>query len=123
MVNTITSQTLNDGQRNFVVQIFVTGDGSGEETATKIVDVASTVNLKLVEYKAELSGFAASLLWDATTDVPFLNINDGYSKQDFRSVGGLVNNSGSGKTGDIMMTTVGLGAADKGSITLWMVKK
>ena len=42
--------------------------------------------------------------------------------QDFRDFGGLTNNSGSGKTGDVLFTTVGHSSADTYSIILSMRK-
>lgn len=127
MANTITSQTLNDGPHNTVVHFFISGDGSGEESATTIVTAANLSGapsaVKVVKIQSQLSGFDAALLWHATANVPFLEVNSGWNEMDYREVGGLFNNSGAGKTGNIKITTVGLGANDKGSITLWMVKK
>lgn len=127
MVNTVTKQTLIDGQRNLVLQVYIAGDGSGEETGTIIVDVSTfagnPATVRVNRIQADLSGFAAALLWDATTDVPFLDLIDGRSAQSFRKIGGLINNSSTGKTGDILITTLGLGTGDKGTITIEMVKK
>lgn len=126
MVNTITKQTLLDGQRNLVLQVFILGDGSGDETATLLVDVSTFAgnpgSVRVNKVQSNLSGFSVALLWDANTDVAFLNLNDGWSALEFNPIGGLANNSGTGKTGDIMFSTVGLGTGEKGSITLEMVK-
>lgn len=127
MVNSILKQTLVDGARNLVIHVFITGDGSGDETATLLVDVSTfggaPGSVKLNYFSSDLTGFSANLLWDATTDVPFLDLIEGYAYGEYRPTGGLINNSGTGKTGDILITTTGLGSGDKGHLTLEMVKK
>lgn len=129
MVNTVTKQTLVDGPRNLVVQVWIAGDGSGEETNTLLIDSSTFSGMKagstvrVDRLKSGLDGFAASLSWDATTQAPFLEIPQNYAEQTWRADGGLVNNAGSGITGDIKFSTIGLGATDRGSFTLWMIKK
>lgn len=130
MANTVAKQTLHNGDRNLVVKVNITGDGSGEETATQIVDVSafSGYNVDWTEVRVDKaqwsnSGVSLTLLWDATTDVAFLECPAGDGEVDFRKIGGLINNAGSGVTGDIMVTTVGLGSGDQAMIVLEMVKR
>lgn len=53
------------------------------------------------------------LEFEATTDTLALNIPaNTLVKNDFRPIGGLKNTAGSGKTGDISLTTLGLAAGD-----------
>ena len=52
----------------------------------------------------------------------FVDITAGDSDQDFTVEGGLVNNAGAGKTGDIMLTTRGIGV-EEGTIVLHMKKR
>lgn len=128
MVNTITKQTLVDGERNLVVKVQISGDGSGEETATNLIDVSTFANapseVKIRRIKGDLVGFSAQLVWDADTDVKIVDLNStGEIDLDYTRFGGLINDAGSGKTGDIMLTTSGLGSGDEGTLTLEMQKR
>lgn len=127
MVNTITPQTIVDGERNVVSKIHIAGDGSGEETATQLLDVSAftgtPATVKIVRLGGYLSGFSVELLWDATANVTITNIPaDDEFEIDAVPYGGLINNAGTGITGDILFTTVGLGLGDKGTIILEMKK-
>lgn len=129
MANTVTSQVLQDGERNAVLHVYIASDGAaGEETDTVIVDVSALADapslVKVSKIKALISGFSAVLEWDADTDVPFLALPDGTDVElDYSDVGGLQNNGGTGVTGDITITTTGFSAAgDAGAITLWVRK-
>ena len=64
------------------------------------------------------------ILWDASTDVLCIELGENQSgNHDYTGFGGLTNNSGSGKTGDIMFTTVGHTSADTYTIILEMRKE
>lgn len=122
MVNVVDVNTLHDGERNAVFHIRIEGDGSGEESATSLIDIStlkgapSRVKIRAVDGK--LTGFSASLLWDATTDELAAEVPAGTSFLDTDMYGGIINNAGAGVTGDINITTVGLGAGDNGVIIL-----
>ena len=124
MANTITTKVIANGPRNLILGVHISGDASGEETATLLVDVSSygATEAKLMSAQSNLQGFSAVLSWDATADVEAVTLLDGASFYDWSKHGGLINNSGAGKTGDIRVTTVGLGAED-GSIILEMKKR
>jgi hypothetical protein len=126
MANTITTQVIVDGSRNTIIKVFIIGDGSGEETNTVVFDAsayktASTSN-KLRKTCYNLNGFEAVLNWDATANVPLITLGQGHQEQIdfFRYGGGLPNNGGAGRTGDILMTTTGLGAGDEGYIIFYI---
>ena len=125
MALTITKQTIHDGERNLVVKVHLLGD-TNEVTATQLIDVSSYAgspdNVKVMRIVAALENFHCTLLWDATTDVSFVDIPFGDSDQDFTTEGGLVNNAGTGKTGDIMLTTRGVGT-EEGTFVLHMKKR
>ena len=74
--------------------------------------------------QASFTGFSGTLLWDANTDVKATQV-DGDKDVHLKwwKSGGLVNNAGTSVTGDILITTVGLGAGDIGEITLFLKKK
>ena len=130
MAVTATLQTIHDGARNLVVKVKLTGDGT-DVTALQLIDASAYSNptpgvgasLKLVRVQSIMDGFTATLLWDATTDVEFCNIPIADADQDFESIGGLINNSGTGITGDIMITTLGNAAGEDGTLILHMKKR
>lgn len=125
MANVITTQTLNDGPRNLVIKVNISADGSGEESSTSLVDVSSfsVSEVRLDRIRGELDGFTVTLEWDATSNVDIFTLSDGETDLKFEDIGGIPNNSGSGKTGDIDFSTNGLVADAKGSFILDLVKK
>ena len=67
---------------------------------------------------------SVKLLWDASTDVLCLHLPADYADTlDYSNFGSLKNNSGSGKTGDIMFTTVGHANTETYNIILDMTKQ
>jgi len=126
MANTLEVQTLNDGPRNLVLKVHVDGDGTGDYAAQSIVDISSyngaPTHMRINRVIGSLSGFTAELIWDATTDKHCLNVPDYEFEGCFAHFGGLTNNAGAGKTGDLLLTTTGLGAGDTGHLVIEMVK-
>jgi hypothetical protein len=129
MADAVTSQTLVDGARNAVMKFTNVSDGTGESAVLK-VDVSAlsgaptAVKINKIEYTTE--GMSVNILWDATTDVLAVHLPQNSSDTlDFCDAGGLINNGGAGKTGDIMFTTVGHSALadDRYTVVLHMVKK
>ena len=131
MVNTVTITPIQDGSRDTVVRINIVGDGTGEETDKVIFDVASYVNKgvdkKLVNITYALSGFNARLLWvDAASPfIPLISLEQEKANQlNFEcEFGGIANTGVTGRTGNIAMTTLGLGAGDHGYIILTVQSK
>ena len=126
MADTVGTKDLLDSDRHHIVFLRNESDGTGE-AAVKKIDVSalggapSTVAITQIWYSTQ--GMAVELHWDATTDTLAWCIPaDECGHIDFRDMGGLVNDSGSGKTGDIMVTTVGHGAGDGYAIAI-QVKK
>lgn len=120
MANTITTQALVNGSKNLVLKVDIAGDGSGDESATLLVD-ASAYNasqLTLMGVHGFLVNFTCDLLWDATANVRILRIPDYDVSQDFTHFGGVWNNAGTGKTGDVLLTTTGLGNNEVGTLIL-----
>lgn len=126
MPNTIAKQLILNGTRNYITKVTIVGDGSGEETALLLNSTTGDLGTadKLMAVQASFTGFSGTLLWDASTDVKITQIvadKDVHLK--WYKYGGLTNNSGTGKTGDILLSTIGLGAGDVGEITLYLKKK
>lgn len=129
MANTITKTTLIDGPRNLVQLINIVGDGSGEESATVLVDRSAFVpadGTEIVVEKIEglLSGFSASLLFDASTDLTFARLPDGdWFCHDWCNIGGVSSSkAGTGATGDVLITTSSLGNGDSATFYIHMRK-
>ena len=130
MTITVTKQTLLEGNRNLVVQVNVTADASAEATAATLIDASDYVlgltstDLKLMKLVYATSGVAVRFLWGATTDIPFLAIGpDDSGEFCWENIGGLINNSGTGKTGDIKYSTQGLTSGDYLALTFYLKKK
>jgi hypothetical protein len=124
MADAVTSQKLVDGAEHCVYVLTNLSDGTGESAVLK-VDVSalngapSEVKIASVNYSCW--GMSVSLLWDATTDVRAL-VLQGDGTLDFGHIGGLPNNSGTGKTGDLLLTTTGHTSGDTYTIVLELEK-
>jgi len=63
-------------------------------------------------------------LWDATTNTICWDLNADYTTdEDFSEFGGIRNTAGSGKTGDILLTTTGHSSGDSYVIVLTLFKE
>lgn len=135
MSNTIKNVELSANPKTVVKYITLASDGTNE-TATIIYDssaIATTLGLTdpltcgFLEVYATASVASTArikLLWDATTDVLALDIPPGQSptKACFRSIGGLINQGGTGITGDILLTTTGLASGDAITLVLTILR-
>jgi len=131
MADTVTSQTILNTPYRLVMKFTNVSDGSGE-SAVKKVDVsaftagekgATCTGVTIDRIHFVNDGMKVQILWDATTDVEAYKLLDTEGYYDFSHFGGLQNNAGSGKTGDIMFTTVGHGNTETYNIILDMTKQ
>ena len=132
MADTVASQTIDDGPKYAVIKLTNISDGTGESAVTK-VDVsglASSANgvactgATIQKIWWQCTGMKVSILFDATSDVLAIQLGDNQSGyHDYTSFGGLTNNAGSGKTGDIKFTTVGHSSGDTYTIILYLKKE
>lgn len=131
MADAVATQTIFDGDRMAIQKFTNISDGTGETKVLK-VDVSALLpnNLgiacdavTITKIHASTHGMEVVMYWDATTDVVIQTIpqNSQYSF-DFEKFGGLTNNAGAGKTGDILFSTQDASAGDAYTITLEMVK-
>jgi Ethanolamine utilization protein EutJ (predicted chaperonin) len=131
MADAVTSQTLLDGERLAIMKFTNISDGTGETAVTK-VNVAnlaksasglSCTGVVVNKITSVCHGMEVRMLWDATTDVPFFlaAVNTNY-QNDFSTIGGITNNSGAGKNGNIVFTTSDATAGDTYTVVLEMVK-
>ena len=131
MADAVTSTTLLDSDRLAIIQLTNTSDGNGESAVTK-VDVSALQpnnygkacnSVRLAKIVYSTFGMSVKLLWDATTDTICWDLNSDYTTdEDFTEFGGIVNTAGTGKTGDIKLTTTGHSSGDSYVIVLTLIK-
>jgi len=122
MADAVASQTILNGAE-IVMKFTNISDGTGESAVVK-VDVSALpgapAGVALQKIVFSTAGMGVDILWDATTDVLAWHVPMDQSGVIDFGPAGITNNSGAGKTGDIMFTTVGHTAADRYSIMLFM---
>ena len=131
MADAVTSQTLFDGDKHVVMKFTNISDGTGE-SAVKKVDVSaleSDINgntctsVAIEKIWWQCIGMKVRMFFDATSDKFIIKLGENQSGyHDYSEFGGIKNNAGSGKTGDIDFTTVGHSSADTYTIILKMRK-
>ena len=132
MADAVTSQTIVDGQKTAVMKFTNVSDGSGESAVTK-VDVSALAALPdgtactavtIEKIWWQCIGMKVQILFDATSDQFVIELGENQSgNHDYTGFGGLTNNAGSGKTGDVKFTTVGHTSADTYTIILQLRKE
>ena len=131
MADAVTSQTLMDGERVAIMKFTNISDGTGETAVTK-VNVANLARngaglactgVIVNKISSVCHGLEVRMYWDATTDVPFFlsTINTNY-ENDFSNIGGITNNSGAGKNGNILFSTADQSLGDTYTVVLEMIK-
>ena len=131
MADAVTSQTIEDGERNCIMKFTNVSDGTGE-TAVAKVDVSalaanaagiSCSEVRVMRVSHAIVGMSVQMFLNATANVLLMQLAESSNgHMDFKDFGGIPNNSGSGKNGDILFTTVGHSSGDTYSIVLEMVK-
>ena len=132
MADAVATQTLQDGAKMLVQKFTNISDGTGESAVVK-VDVsglASNSNgqactgVTIDKIWWQCIGMKVRILFDATTDVMAIELGENQSgNHDYTNFGGLPNNAGSGKDGDVLFTTVGHTSADTYTIIMSMRKE
>ena len=129
MANALTSQTILDGERLAIIK--VTGFVDTTETNVVKIDVGSLApqgakactGCKLNRVWSQTHGCEIQLLWEATTPLMIITLpqNNNYAL-DYSTFGGIPNNSGAGKTGNISFTTMDVSAGDAYSVVMEVIK-
>ena len=120
-----------DGERMAIMKFTNISDGTGETAVTK-VNVANLApsgsgkpctGVVVSKISSVCHGLEVRMYWDATTDVPFFlsTINTNYLN-DFSNFGGITNNAGAGKNGNIVFSTADQSAGDTYTVVLEMIK-
>ena len=131
MADNVTSQTILDGERLFIAKYTNISDGTGETAVVK-VDV-STLNpnsfglacngVKINRIWMATHGMEVRILWDADVNLlAWQATSNGPYLMDFSSFGGISNNSGTGRNGDIAFSTHDATAGDTYTIILECIK-
>ena len=131
MADAVTSQTIIDGERNCVMKFTNVSDGTGESAVAK-VDVSALASnaagvacseVRVMRISHAIVGMSVQLFLDATSNVLLVELAESSNgHMDFTDFGGIPNNAGSGKDGDVLFTTKGHSSGDTYSIVLEMVK-
>ena len=131
MADAVTSQTILDGDRLAIFKFTNISDGTGETAVTKI-DVSTLAadqynqpctGCKINKVWALTQGMSVRILWDATADVPCIIVPENQMyKMCFDEFGGLSNNAGTGKNGDVLFTTGSAASGDTYTIVLEVIK-
>lgn len=125
MAVSATVQKLEFGSRNIAFQLTGLGDGQGQETLAPKVIASQFLPVSKSPRVERLSGVVdygvVELFWDAAVPVRFAVLS-GQFNLDFNRIGGLTNNAGGGRTGNVLLSTVGFELNSTYTILLEMVK-
>jgi hypothetical protein len=131
MADAVATQILFDGERMAIMKFTNISDGTGETKVTKVDASALSPSsfdkacdgVTITKVHAMTHGMEVDMYWDATTDVFILSVpqNTMYS-MDLTQFGGLWNNAGAGKNGDVLFSTRDASTGDTYTIILEMVK-
>tara|TARA_R100001443_G_scaffold2120_1_gene7199 strand:+ start:8826 stop:9233 length:408 start_codon:yes stop_codon:yes gene_type:complete len=131
MADAVTSQTIIDGERNCVMKFTNVSDGTGESAVAKVDVSALAANaagvscseVRVMRISHAIVGMSVQVFLNASSNVLLMELAESSNgHMDFKDFGGLPNNAGSGKDGDILFTTKGHSSGDTYSIVLEMVK-
>ena len=131
MADTVTSQTIQDGEKLAILKFTNESDGTGEASVKK-VDVSALASNSAGSASTSVSisriywacrGMGVDLEFDASTNVLAIPLPaDSTGDEYYDLFTGIPNNAGSGVTGDIDFTTVGHSNGDAYSIILVLTK-
>jgi|TARA_X000001388_G_C2183519_1_gene104602 hypothetical protein len=133
MADAVASQIIVDGPSFVAIKLTNISDGTGETAVTKVdvsaLEADSRTGLSCTDVNIEriwwqCIGMKVRILFDADTDVMAIELGENQSgNHDYSIFGGLTNNAGTGKTGDVKFTTVGASSGDTYTVILYMRKK
>ena len=133
MADAVASQIVVDGASFVAIKLTNISDGTGETAVTKVdvsaLEADSRTGLSCTDVNIEriwwqCIGMKVRILFDADTDVMAIELGENQSgNHDYSIFGGLTNNAGTGKTGDVKFTTVGASSGDTYTVILYMRKK
>jgi hypothetical protein len=118
MPDLVTTQILHEDKSRYLVKFTNVSDGGGEADVVKVdvsalTPAAAEVDLTGLWFSTD--GMAVRIEWDATTDTAAWLVpanQTGYLDFSAMFSGGIRNDSGTGKTGDVLFTTIGHTSGD-----------
>lgn len=126
MADTVSTQVITSGQRNYSARFTNISDGTGETLVTKVtlstLDIGNGVaptrtSVKEIQYT--IQGFTSvRLYWDRASDVVIDVLAPGNGYREYRSLGFLSDPGTPAGTGDILLSTAGGGSGATYDITL-----
>ena len=131
MADAVASQTILDGERVAIMKFTNISDGTGENKVVKVNAAALAPSsaggacdaVTITKIHASTHGLEVQIYWDATTDILcWIAPQNSQYTWDFSQFGGLINNAGTGKNGNVLFSTVDASAGDMYSIILEMTK-
>jgi hypothetical protein len=132
MADAVATQTLIDGDKKVVQKFTNISDGSGESAVVKVDVSALATNSRgdactgvvIEKIWWQCIGMKVQILWNASTNVFCIELGENQSgNHDYTNFGGLPNNAGSGKDGDVLFTTIGHTSADTYTVIMSMRKE
>ena len=121
MADTVATQILSDGPKFTVLKLTNVSDGTGETAVVKVdvsalessADGDACTDVVIERIWWQCIGMKVQILWNASTNLFCIELGENQSgEHDYTVFGGLTNNSGGGKNGDVLFTTVGHTSAD-----------
>tara|TARA_R110000787_G_scaffold107453_4_gene215361 strand:- start:7098 stop:7505 length:408 start_codon:yes stop_codon:yes gene_type:complete len=132
MADAVATQTIQDDGKTAIFRFTNVSDGNGESAVAKI-DVSALVSdpmtnaactgVTIQKIYYSTIGMGVKIFFNATTNVLAWQLNADWSDTlDLTDFSGIPNNSGSGKNGDILFTTVGHTAGDVYNVIMQVSK-
>ena len=132
MADAVATQTIQDGAKTAIFRFTNVSDGTGESAVAKI-DVSALSSdpmtgsactgctIQKIYYST--IGMGVKIFFDASSNVLAWQLNaDWADTLDFTDFTGIPNNAGSGKTGDVLFTTVDHSSGDVYNIVMQVSK-
>lgn len=123
MADAVTTKVISSTIKEYVVQITNTSDGTGESAVVKIdkstlsIYGAEPSSIAIKKIEGNVDGMKVDLFWDRGTDVKIATLTQGYNKRKWCEYPSR--DTGSGGTGDVILTTTGHASGDSYDITLY----
>jgi hypothetical protein len=130
MADTVATQILFQGDKQLVMKFTNASDGTGE-TNVKKVDVTTLASyqgkactaVRIDRIYGLTHGMEVRLFWEASSNVTIISLPQQVGQTfNFDDFGGLTNNAGTGKTGNILFSTLDASAGDFYTVILVMQK-
>ena len=132
MADAVATQTIQDGAKTAIFRFTNVSDGTGETAVAKI-DVsalssdpmtgAACTGCTIQKIYYSTIGMGVKIFFDASSNVLAWQLNaDWADTLDFTDFTGIPNNAGSGKTGEVLFTTVDHSSGDVYNIVMQVSK-